>query len=56
MSFRKLPVAVKVMDKRGQGNQDILSKLCCLTVPKNFEREPFCVVFHEISGSKKVYG
>ena len=28
----------------------------CLTVPKDFVEEPFCVVFQKLSGSQKVYG
>ena len=35
---------------------DFLSKLLCLTVPKNFKGEHFCAVFQKTSGSEKVYG
>ena len=51
------------MDKRGGGGgwggreyHNILLKIVCLTVPKNFVEEPFCGVFQKISGSEKVYG
>ena len=30
--------------------------LFCLTVPNHFVEEPFCAVFHKISGREKVYG
>ena len=52
------------MDKRGGGGggggggreyQNFLSKILCLTVPKNIVEEPFCAVFQKISGSEKVY-
>ena len=33
-----------------------LSKVSCLTVPKNFVGEPLCAVFQKISGSEKIYG
>ena len=36
--------------------QEFLSKIFCLTVPKNFVSEQFCAVFHKIFGSEKVYG
>ena len=35
---------------------DFVLKFFCLTVPKNFIREPFCAVFQKISGSEKAYG
>ena len=46
------------MDKRGRGRggreyHKLLSKFCCLTVPKNFVGEPFCAVFQKLSGSEK---
>ena len=47
------------MDKEGGGGREyhnFLSKIFCLTVPKNFVEEPFCAVFQKISGSEKVYG
>ena len=28
----------------------------CLTLPKNFVGEPFCVVFQKSSGGQKLYG
>ena len=39
-----------------EGCHNFQSKVFCLTVPKNFEEEPFCAVFQKISGSEKVYG
>ena len=56
LCFRKLPVAKKIMDKRGSDYHDFPSKLFCLTMPKNFAGEPFCAVFLKISGSQKDYG
>ena len=50
------------MDKRGEGEEEeesitiFLSKIFCLTVPKNFVGEPFCAVFQKSSGSEKNYG
>ena len=45
------------MDKRGWGEyQEFLSKLFCLTVPKNIVGELFCAVFQKISGSEKFFG
>ena len=44
------------MDKRGgeeEGSINFLSKIFCLTVPKNFVEEPFSVSF--ISGIQKFY-
>ena len=32
---------------------DFLLNFFCLTVPKKFEGEPFCAVFHKIFGSEK---
>ena len=43
LCFRKLLVPKNVRDKRGGGYHDFLSKLFCLTVSKNYVREPFCV-------------
>ena len=40
----------------GREYHDFLSNFFCLTVPKNFVREPFCAVFQKISRSQKVYG
>ena len=57
LCFRKIPIAKKFMDKRGGGEfQDFLSKIFCLTLPKNLVAEPFCAVFQKISDSEKVYG
>ena len=39
-----------------EGGREFLSKIFCLTVPKNFVGEPFCAVFQKISGSQIVYG
>ena len=46
LCFRKFTVAKKFMDKRGGGGkyQNFPSKVFCLTVPKNFVGEPFCVI------------
>ena len=55
--FQKIPVAKKIIDKRGEGEyQDFPSKFFCLRLPKNFVEEPFCAVFQKFSGSEKVYG
>ena len=43
LCFRKFLVPKNVKDKRGGGYHDFLSRLFCLTVPKNFVGEPFCV-------------
>ena len=48
--FQKISGTENVRDKRGGGYHDFLSKLFCLTVPKNFVGEPFSV--SSISGSK----
>ena len=53
LCFRKFPVSIKFMDKRGGGYQDFPSKIFCLIVPKNFVGEPFRVSL--ISGSEKFY-
>ncbi len=45
LCFKKIAVAKNFMDKRGGGYQDFLSKIFCLTVPKNFVMVPFCAVF-----------
>ena len=41
MCFRKFLVSKNFKDKRerGVGHHDFLSKICCLTVPKNFVAE-----------------
>ena len=41
------------MDKRGGEYQDFRSKIFCLTVPKNFVKEPFSVPLN--SGIEKIY-
>ena len=47
LCFTKSLVSAKFMDKRGGGGRleyhDILSKIFCLTVPKNFVGELLCV-------------
>ena len=54
--FRTFPVAKNFMDMSGGGVTRFTVENVCLTVPKNFIFEPFCVVFQKISGSEKVYG
>ena len=39
LCFRKVLVSKNVKDKRERGRHDFPSKLCCLTVPKNFVGE-----------------
>ena len=39
LCFRKFLVSKNVKDKRERGHHDFPSKLCCLTVPKNFVGE-----------------
>ena len=39
LCFRKVLVSKNVKDKRERGHHDFPSKLCCLTVPKNFVGE-----------------
>ena len=41
--FRKILVSKNVGDKRVGGYHNFPSKLFCLTVPKHFVEEPFCV-------------
>ena len=55
LCFRKVPLPKKILDKRG-GYQDFPSQIFCLTKPKIFAREPYCLVFQQISGSEKDYG
>ena len=44
LCFRKFLVSINFMEKRwGRGRQLSPSKICCLTVPKNFVGENFCV-------------
>ena len=56
LCFRKIPVAKKMMDKRGGGIKIFRRKIFCLEVPKFFVREQFCAVFQIISGSENFYG
>ncbi len=49
--FRKIPVAKKILDKRGE-YQDFPSENFCLTVPKNFVRQLSSVAV--ISGTGNV--
>ena len=53
--FGKIRVAKKIMDKREGEVSRSHSKVLCVTVPKNFVREPFCDVFQKISGQEKNY-
>ena len=53
LCFRKFLVAKKFMDKKGGEYQKFLSKIFCLTVPKNFVGEPFSVSI--ISDIEKFY-
>ena len=39
LCFRKFLVSKNFKDKREGGHHDFLSKICCLTVPKNFAGE-----------------
>ena len=52
LCFRKFLVAKKFMDKKA-GDQDLPSKIFCLTVSKNFVGEPFRVSL--ISGIAKFF-
>ena len=55
LCFRKLLVAIKIMDKRGRGGyQDFPSKVFFTTTPKNLAREPFCIVFLKTPVSKEI--
>ena len=51
--FRKFLVPNNVRDERGDGLHDFLPILFCLTVPKNFVGEHFCVSL--ISGIEKLH-
>ena len=53
LRFGKIPLANKLLDKKGGEYQAFPSKNFCLTVPKNFVGEPFCDVCHNISGCRK---
>ena len=54
LCFRKFPRAKKFMDQRRGGEyQAFPSKNFCLTVPKNFVKEPFSVSL--FSGIEKFY-
>ena len=53
LCFRKLPVAKKLMNKRGGSINSFRRKFFCLTVPKNFVWEPFSVSL--ISGTEKFF-
>ena len=58
LCFRKLPVAEKVLDKRGRGGgyHDFPWKIFCLRVPKSFVREKICAVYQNLSGTDRLYG
>ena len=51
--FQKNTGSEKFMDKKAGEYQQFLSKIFCLTVPKNFVGEPFSVSL--ISGIEKIY-
>ena len=53
LCFRKVPVTKNFMDQKGGGVSNFLSKIFCLTKPKNFVGEPFSVSL--ISGIEKFY-
>ena len=55
LCFGNIPLANRFLDKKGGEYQEFPSKNFCLTVPKNFVREPFCDVFQKISGSRKAF-
>ena len=38
-----------------EGCHDLLSKIFCPRVPKQFVEEPFCAVFQKTSGSKSLW-
>ena len=46
----------KVWIRKRREYRYFLSKIFCLTVPKNFLGETFCAVFQKIPGCEKVYG
>ena len=46
----------KVWIRKRSEYRNFLSKIFCLTVPKKFLGEPFCVVFQKIPGIEKFYG
>ena len=52
LCFRKVLVSKNVKDKRERGHHDFPSKLCCLTVPKNFAGGNLC--FRKFLVSKNV--
>ena len=56
LSVSLLLGAEKVWIRERWEYQDYLSKIFCLTVPKNFVGEPFCGVFQKKSGGEKVNG
>ena len=55
LCFRKLPLAKKIKDKRGV-IMNFLRQNFCLTVPKSFVGEHFCVAFEKTSCSEKLCG
>ena len=59
--FRSRTLSVSLFSRIGnfyasKGCHDFLSKFFCLTVPKKSVQQPFCAVFHNISGDEKEYG
>ena len=58
MCFRKLPVAKKIMDKRGGGggvSRFSVEKFLSHNA-ENFRKGTICVVFQKTSDSEKPYG
>ena len=56
LCFRKFLLSKTVRDKRGGGYHDFLSKIFCLTVPKNFVGNPSVLCFRKFPVATKVYG
>ena len=52
--FHKIPLAKKIMDKRGGGYPDFPSENFCLTMPKTFAKEPFVLCFRRHPLAKKI--
>ena len=49
--FRKLPVAKKILDKRGRGLSRFSAESFLYHNAENFGKGTFCVVFQKTSGS-----
>ena len=56
LCFRKLLVAIKIMDKRGTGGyQDFPSKVFCTTMPKKLSQgNPIVLRSRKIPAAKKI--